>query len=62
MYSENTGLKKPNELETFMYLLNVLGKKNAKVLFSDLRVYDEINMLNSQMSLTETKDLFKYAR
>jgi len=62
VYSENTGLRKPNELETILYHLHMLGKKDIKVVFSDLKVYDEINILNSQMTLAQTKDLFKYAR
>ena len=40
----------------------MLGKKDVKVLLSDLRVYDEINLLTNQMTLAETKELFKYAR
>ena len=62
MYTENSGIKKPNELETIMYVLNMLEKKDIKVLLSDLRVYDEVNILNNKMDLNETKELFRYAR
>lgn len=45
-----------------MYVLGLLQRKDTKVLLSDIRVYDEINILNNKMNLSETKELFKYAR
>ena len=55
-------MTKPNEIATIAYVLSRNANENAKVLFSDMRVYDEVNLIIDQISLTETREFFKYAR
>lgn len=55
-------MTKPNEMATIAYVLSRSASENSKVLFSDMRVYDEVNLIIDKINLAETREFFKYAR